>query len=88
MSLLELLEGWLRDSVVSGLALASLLGVVAVAFTSDEPVWTSLGVLAGMVATVALFVPLARHWSPVGTWVTVLTVAVFDVAVILVLLAR
>jgi hypothetical protein len=86
VTLLELVDDWLRDSVVSGLALLSLLGVVAVAFTADEPVWTALGVLAGMVATVALFVPLARHWSPGSTWVTMVTVAAFDVAVILVLL--
>ena len=88
MTLIELLEDWLRDVVATGLALLSLLGVVAVAFTADEPVWTALGVLAGMASTVAVFVPLARHWSRVGTWLTMLTVAVFDVAVMIVLLAR
>ena len=88
MTFLELLEDWLRDIVATGLALLSLLGVVAVAFTADEPVWTALGVLAGTVATVALFVPLARHWGLVSTWLTMLTVAGFDAAVILVLLAR
>ena len=87
MTLLELLEDWLRDIVATGLALLSLVGVVAVAFTADEPVWAALGVLAGTVATVALFVPLARHWSLLSTWLTMLTVAACDVAVILVLLA-
>jgi hypothetical protein len=87
MTLIELLEDWLRDIVATGLALLSL-GVVAVAFTADGPVCTALGVLAGMAATVAPFVPLARHWSRVGTWLTMLTVAVFDVAVMIVLLAR
>ena len=62
--------------------------MVAVAFAADELAWTVLGVLGGMVATVAPFVPLARHWSLVSTWLTMLTVAVFDVAVILVLRAR
>jgi hypothetical protein len=52
MTLIELLEDWLRDIVV------------------------------------APFVPLARHWSRVGTWLTMLTVAVFDVAVMIALLAR
>ena len=75
MTLLELLHDWLRDSVVSGLALVSLWGVVAVASTADEPVWAALGVLAGVVATVTLFVALAGHWSPVGTWLTMLVVA-------------
>ena len=88
MTLLELLEDWLRDIVATGLALLSLLGVVAVSFTADEPLWTAFGALAGVAATVALFIPLARHWSLVSTWLTLLTVAVFDVAVILVLLAR
>jgi hypothetical protein len=88
MTLIELLEDWLRDIVATGLALLSLSGVVAVAFTADEPVWTALGVLAGMAATVAVFVPLARHWRLVSTWLAMLTVAAFDVAVILVLLAR
>ena len=54
MTLLELLEDWLRDTV----------------------------------ATAAVLVPLARHWSPVSTWLTMLTVAACDAAVILVLLAR
>ena len=52
------------------------------------PNFAALGVLAGMAATVAPFVPLTRHWSRVGTWLTMLTVAVFGVAVIIVLLAR
>ena len=88
MTLLELLEDWLRDVVATGLALLSLLGVVAVAFTADEAAWTMLGAVAGVVATAALIFPLARHWSLVSTWLTMLTVAAFDVAVILVLLAR
>ena len=88
MTLVELLEDWLRDIVATGLALLSLVGVVAVAFTADEPVCTALGVLAGTAAAAALLVPLARHWSLVSTWLTMLIVAAFDVAVILVLLAR
>ena len=88
MTLLELLEDWLRDTVATGLALLSLLGVVSVAFTAeDEPAWTVLGTLAGVGATAAVLVPLARHWSPVSTWLTMLTVAACDAAVILVLLA-
>ena len=47
-----------------------------------------LGTVAGVGATVAVLVPLAGHWSLVSTWFTMLTVAVFDVAVILVLLDR
>ena len=88
MTLLELLADWLRDTVATGLALLSLLGVVAVAFTADQPAWTVLGVVAGVAATAAVLVPLARHWSLASTWLTMLTVALFDVAVILVLLAR
>ena len=87
MTLLELLEDWLRDTVATGLALLSLLGVPAVAFTADEPAWTVVGTLAGVGATAAVLVPLARHWSPVSTWITMLTVAACDAAVILVLLA-
>ena len=88
MTLLELLEDWLRDTVATGLALLSLLGVVAVAFTTDEPAWTVLGVLAGVAAAAAVLVPLACHWSLASTWLTMLSVALFDVAVILVLLVR
>jgi hypothetical protein len=88
MTLLELLEDWLRDTVATGLALLSLLGVVAVAFAADEPAWTVLGTLAGVGATAAVLVPLARRWSRQSTWLTLLTVAGFDVAVILVLRAR
>jgi hypothetical protein len=88
MTLLELLEDWLRDTVATGLALLSLLGVVAVAFAADEPAWTVLGTLAGVGATAAVLVPLARRWGRQSIWLTLLTVAVFDVAVILVLRAR
>ncbi len=88
MTLLELLGDWLRDTVATGLALLSLLGVVAVAFAADEPAWMVLGTVAGVGATAAVLVPLAGHWSLVSTWFTMLTVAVFDVAVILVLLDR
>jgi hypothetical protein len=88
MTLLELLGDWLRDAVATGLALLSLLGVLAVAFAADEPAWMVLGTVAGVGATVAVLVPLARHWSLVRTWFTMLTVTVFDVAVILALLDR
>ena len=88
MTLLELLEDWLRDTVATGLALLSLLGVVSVAFTAEDPAWTVLGTLGGLGATAAVLVALARHWSPVSTWLTMLTVAGFDATVILVLLAR
>ena len=88
MTLLEILEDWLRDTVATGLALLSLLGVVAAAFTADEPVCTVLGAMGGVGAAGAVLVPLARHWSLVSTWLTMLTVAVFDIAVILVLFAR
>ena len=88
MTLLGLLEAWLRDTVATGLALLSLLGVVAAAFTADEPAWTLCGAVAGVGAAAAVLVPLARHWSLVSTWLTMVTVAMFDVAVILVLLAR
>ncbi len=88
MTLLELLEDWLRDSVATGLALLSLLGVVAVASTADEVAWRVLGTVAGVGATAAVLVPLARRWSPFSTWLVLLTVAVFDVAVVLVLSAR
>jgi len=87
MTLLELLEDWLRDTVATGLALLSLLGMPAVAFTADEPAWTVLGTLAGVGATAAVLVPLARHWSPVSTWLILLTVGACDAAVILVLVA-
>ena len=86
MTILELLEDWLRDTVATGLALLSLLGVPTVAFTAEEPAWTVLGTLAGLGATAAVLVPLAGHWSPVSTWITMLTVAACDAAVILVLL--
>jgi hypothetical protein len=88
MTLLEILGDWLRDTVATGLALLSLLGVISVAFTADEPVWTMLGAMAGVGAAGAVLVPLARHWGLVSTWLTMLTVAVFDIGVILVLLAR
>ena len=87
MTLLELLEDWLRDTVATGLAMLSLLGVMS-ATLSAGGAWVIPGTLVGLGATVAVFVPLARHWSPVSTWLTMLTVAVFDVVVILVLLAR
>jgi hypothetical protein len=85
MTLLELMEDWLRETVCTGLMLLSLLGVVAVSFSADGA-WTGLGVAAGLSATVAVFVPLARGWSPPRHWLTLLGVTVFDVVVILVLL--
>jgi hypothetical protein len=88
MTLLELLEDWLRDTVMTGLVLASLLGVLPVAFSAGSVVWIVLGVVAGFVATGAVFVPLVRHWSPSRTWLTFVTVAAYDVGVILVLLSR
>ncbi len=86
MTLLELLEDWLRDTAMTGLVLLSLLGVVPVAFSAGSAAWIVLGVAAGIVATGAVFVPLVRHWSPSRTWLTLVTVAASDVAVILVLL--
>jgi hypothetical protein len=88
MTLLELLGDWLHDTALTGLVLLSLLGVVPVAFAAGSALWMVLGVLAGIVATGAVFVPLVRHWNPSRTWVTLVTVAAFDVGVILVLLSR
>lgn len=88
MTLLELLEDWLHDTARTGLVLLSLLGVVPVAFAAGSAAWIVPGVVAGIVATVAVFVPLVRHWSPSRTWLTLVTVAAVDVGVILVLLSR
>ena len=45
MTLPELVEDWLRDMVVSALALLSLLGVLGAALSAGGPAWTVLGVL-------------------------------------------
>ena len=47
-----------------------------------------MGVVAGLVATAAVLVPLVRHWSRTRTWLALLLVTAFDMAVITVLLAR
>ena len=88
MTLLGLLEDWLRDTAMTGLVLLSLLGVVPVAFSAGSAAWIVLGVVAGIVATGAVFVPLFRNWSPSRTWLTFVTVAAYDVVVTLVLLSR
>ena len=88
MTLWDLVEDWLRDTAMTGLVLVSLLGVVAAAFTGGGPVSTVLGVLAGLVATAAVLVPLVRHWSRSATWLGLGAVAAFDVAVIMALLSR
>ena len=50
--------------------------------------WTALGVVVGLTATAAVLVPLFRHWRPSRTWLTMLVVALVDVAAILAIVTR
>lgn len=86
-ALASLAEGWLRDTAMCGVVLLSL-GVVLAGLSADDGGWVAAGVVLGLVLAVVAVVPTIRKWRTSRIWLTMLAVALVDVALISFLAAR
>ncbi|MGH3913030.1 MAG: hypothetical protein ACRDTC_06425 [Pseudonocardiaceae bacterium] len=68
-----LVEGFLRDSLIVGAVLFSVI-VLVIGATSGDPVWAVGCIAAGVVGTVLVLVAVARHWAFGRQWATILGV--------------
>ena len=81
-ALVALAEGFLRDALITGAVLFSVIAAV-IGATSGVVVWAIAGVVSGVVGTVLVVVALARHWSFGRQWAVLLGVLVFQIVLML-----
>ena len=79
-----LAERWVREKLMILTVVLSLVAMVE-ALSAHRAAWAAVGVLAMTGALTALFGPLLRPWSPLRTWLIMLTTVAFDLGVILAL---
>jgi hypothetical protein len=85
MAVATLAEAWLRSTFMF-MTLVVSVGAMLNCLFADAMIWGAVAVVPVVGGVTALMVFLVCHGSPVGTWLTMLTVATFDVGVIHVLL--
>ena len=76
-ALAALAEGFLRESLIIGAVLFSVIAGV-IAATSGDPVWVVVGVTSGVAGTVLVFSAVARHWAFGRQWAVILGVIVLQ----------
>ena len=76
-AVVALAEGFLRDSLVTGSVLFSIV-VLVMGVTSGELAWAIGGVIAGVGGTVLVLRAVARHWAFGRQWAAILGVLVLQ----------
>jgi hypothetical protein len=76
-----LFEGFIRDSLVNGAVLLSLIVVVA-GFLTKVGAWSVVGLVVGGAGIVLPWLAVGKRWPILTTWMTVLTVVVVDLALL------
>lgn len=77
-----LAEGFLRDTMVSGAVLFSILGIVFGA-TSGNAAWAVSMVILGLASIALVFVAIGRRWSFGKQWAVLLGVSAVQIALII-----
>lgn len=72
-ALAALTEGFLRESLIIGAVLFSVI-VLVIGITSDDPAWAVACVVAGVVGTVLVLFAVARHWAFGRQWAVIFSV--------------
>jgi hypothetical protein len=72
-ALVALAEGFLRESLIIGAVLFSVI-VLVIGVTSGDPVWALACIAAGVVGTVLVLFAVARHWAFGRQWAVILGV--------------
>lgn len=79
-ALAALAEGFLREALITGAVLFSVIAGV-IGATSGDTAWAVICVASGVVGVVAMLVAVARHWSFGRQWAVILGVFVLQTAV-------
>lgn len=74
-------EGFLRDELMVGAVLFSIITAV-IGATSGDPVWATGCVAAGVIGTVLVLLAWRRRWSFGRQWAVILSVLLLQIAVI------
>jgi hypothetical protein len=69
-ALVALVEGFVRDALVTGAVVFSLI-VVVMAATSGDAAWAAGGVVCGLVGVGLVLVAKVRHWSFGWQWAVI-----------------
>ncbi|MCT2582376.1 hypothetical protein [Actinophytocola gossypii] len=78
-ALVALAEGFLREAMITGAVLFSVIAAV-IGATSGEVAWAVACVASGVVGVVLVLVAVARHWSFGRQWAVLLGVLALQVA--------
>ena len=70
-ALVALAEGFLREIMITGAVLFSVIAAV-IGATSGDPVWAVGCVVAGILGVVLVLLAVARHWSFGRQWAVIL----------------
>lgn len=76
-AVVALAEGFLRDSLVTGTVLLSII-VLIMGLTSGDVAWAIGGVAAGVGGSVLVLRAVARHWSFGRQWAAIVGVLVLQ----------
>lgn len=76
-AVVALAEGFLRDSLVTGTVLLSII-VLIMGLTSGDVAWAIGGVAAGVGGSVLVLWAVARHWSFGRQWAAIVGVLVLQ----------
>lgn len=72
-ALAALAEGFLRETLIIGSVLSSVIALV-IGATSGDPVWAIACIAAGVFGTVLVLFAVARHWAFSRQWAAILGV--------------
>ena len=72
-ALAALAEGFLREELIMGTVLFSVI-VLVIGATSGDPVWAVVCIAAGIFGIVLVLFAVARHWAFSRQWVAILGV--------------
>ncbi len=72
-ALAALAEGFLREALITGAVLFSVITFV-IGATSGDPVWAVACIAAGIFGTVLVLLAVARHWAFGRQWAAILGV--------------
>jgi hypothetical protein len=78
-ALVALAEGFLRETMITGAVLFSVIAAV-IGATSGDAAWATGCVAAGVAGTVLVLIAVARHWSFGRQWAVILGVFVVQSA--------
>lgn len=69
-ALAALAEGFLRETLIMGAVLFSVI-VLVIGATSGDPVWAVTGIAAGIFGSVLVLFAVARHWAFGRQWAAI-----------------